>query len=148
MPYKRQFETSLTTQMQRIGFIVYPGFHLLSLSALSVFEFANLAKGKPVYAVELLSVTGGPVHGPMGLTVDTKQLGSDSYDTIMVSGGSLVLPPPELAEGLRDAPARYRRVVSTCTGAFALAEAGLLGGGGAPRHTGFMPASLPRAFPT
>jgi transcriptional regulator GlxA family with amidase domain len=82
----------------------------------------------------------------MGITVDTKQLGSGSYDTIIIAGGSLVLPPSELAESLRDAPARHRRVVSTCTGAFALAEAGLLAGRRATTHW-FYARQLAMRFP-
>ena len=57
--------------MQRIGFVVYPGFHLLSLAALSVFEFANLETGDPAYGAELLSLDGGPVRGSIGVTVAT-----------------------------------------------------------------------------
>ena len=34
--------------MQRVGFIVLPGFQLLSVSALSVFELANWEMGEPV----------------------------------------------------------------------------------------------------
>jgi transcriptional regulator GlxA family with amidase domain len=45
--------------MQRVGFIVLPGFQLLSVSALSVFELANWEMGEPVYDVHLLSETGG-----------------------------------------------------------------------------------------
>ena len=45
--------------MQRIGFIVLPGFQMLSVSSLSVFELANWEIGEPVYDVHLLSETGG-----------------------------------------------------------------------------------------
>ena len=45
--------------MQRIGFIVLPGFQMMSVVALSVFELANGEIGEPVYDVHLLSETGG-----------------------------------------------------------------------------------------
>ena len=45
--------------MQRIGFIVLPGFQMMSVAALSVFEPANGEIGEPVYDVRLLSETGG-----------------------------------------------------------------------------------------
>ena len=34
--------------MQRIGFIVLPGFQVMSFAALSVFEYANEEMGEPV----------------------------------------------------------------------------------------------------
>ena len=44
--------------MQRIGFIVLPGFQVMSVGALCVFEFANKEVGEAVYDVHLLSETG------------------------------------------------------------------------------------------
>ena len=41
--------------MQRVGFVVLPGFQMLSVSALSVFELANLEIGEPAYDLHLLS---------------------------------------------------------------------------------------------
>jgi len=37
--------------VQRIGFVVLPGFQVMSLAALSVFEFANKEMDEPVYDV-------------------------------------------------------------------------------------------------
>jgi hypothetical protein len=44
--------------MQRIGFVVSPGFQVLSFAASSAFAFANREMGEPVYEVYLLSETG------------------------------------------------------------------------------------------
>src|ERR1700726_3149401 len=44
--------------MQRVGFIVLPGFQVMSVGALCVFEFANKEVGEAVYDVHLLSETG------------------------------------------------------------------------------------------
>ena len=41
--------------MQRVGFIVLPGFQVMSVGALCVFEFANKEVGEAVYDVQLLS---------------------------------------------------------------------------------------------
>src|SRR2546421_12968592 len=51
--------TSWEVPMQRIGFIVLPGFQMLSVTVLSVFELANWEIGEPVYDLHLLSETGG-----------------------------------------------------------------------------------------
>ena len=45
--------------MQRIGFVVLPGFQVMSLAALAAFEFTNKEREKPLYDVRLLSETGG-----------------------------------------------------------------------------------------
>ena len=58
--------------MQRIGFIVLPGFQMLSVSSLSVFELANWEIGEPVYDVHLLSETGGSIRSSVGIGVATK----------------------------------------------------------------------------
>jgi len=51
--------------MQRIGFIVFPGFQVMGCAIMSVFEFANREMGKPIYDVRLLSETGGSVPASM-----------------------------------------------------------------------------------
>jgi len=55
--------------MQRIGFVVSPGFQVLSLSALGAFEFANSSVRRPVYDVYVLSEAGGGVRSSVGLPV-------------------------------------------------------------------------------
>jgi transcriptional regulator GlxA family with amidase domain len=121
--------------MQRIGFIVLPGFQLLSVTALSVFELANWEIGEPVYDVHLLSETGGSIRSSLGIGVATEPFGETDFDTVMVGGSAM---PGALTPGvikfLRQALQRSRRVASTCAGAFVLAEAGLLDGRRATTH--------------
>ena len=121
--------------MQRIGFNVLPGFQMMSVASLSVFELANSEMGEPVYDLRLLSETGGPIRSSIGFSLVTEAFNNANFDTLMVGGsavaGSLT---PGVIKFLRRALTRSRRVASTCTGAFVLAEAGLLDGRRATTH--------------
>src|SRR5258708_2139538 len=121
--------------MQRIGFIVLPGFQMMSVASLSIFEFANKERGEPVYAVHLLSETGGLVRSSIGFDLATEPLDDRNFDTVIVGGsaeaGALT---PGVIKFLRRTVRRYRRVASICVGAFVLAEAGLLDGRRATTH--------------
>jgi len=121
--------------MQRVGFIVLPGFQLLSVSALSVFELANWEMGEPVYDVHLLSETGGSIRSSISISVATEPFDDRNFDTVMVGGSAVVgALTPGVIKFLRQALQRSRRIASTCTGAFVLAEAGLLDGRRATTH--------------
>ena len=124
--------------MQKIGFIVFPRFQVMSFGAVSVFEFANLTAGETVYDVRILSEAGGPVRSSVGMTVETEALGDASFDTVIVGGGNEIeMATLGLLRFIRDALGKTRRVASICTGAFILAEAGILDGRRATTHWGF-----------
>jgi transcriptional regulator GlxA family with amidase domain len=121
--------------VQRIGFIVLPGFQMVSVAALSVFELANSQMRAPVYDVHLLSETGGLVRSSMGVSVASEPFDDTDFDTVMVGGTNAVEPlTPGVIRFLREALGRCRRVASICRGAFVLAEAGLLDGRRATTH--------------
>ncbi len=113
--------------MLSIGFVVTPGFPVMSLAALSVFEFANIAAGKACYDVSVLSEHGGPVPTAMGTTLETIAFGSSEFDTIIIGGNTRVVPTtPGMQAFVAGAAKTSRRMSSVCTGVFALADAGLV----------------------
>ena len=117
--------------MHRIGYLLTDGFQMLALGTQSVFEFANAVLEQPYYVVEQYAMQAGGVRSSMGVTVSCKAIGeAERLDTLVVLGVTDPLgnpTPAELVDFLRHA-AIWRRVAGICTGAFPLAEAGLLDG--------------------
>ena len=108
---------------------------------LEVFCAANRLSelSPPPYRLRTVSADGGPIQATSGLRI-TPDLGIDDATaphTLVVPGGyGTRRPQPELVGWLRRVAPRTTRVVSVCTGAFLLAEAGLLNGRTATTHWG------------
>lgn len=133
--------------MQHIGLILYPEFQVLGLSMSTAFELANVVVDRDVYTISLLSENGGFVKASAGFSVQTEALNKRQFDTLIVMGDNTVTQTsPALVEFVKQADATTRRIGSICTGAYVLAEAGLLDGKRATTHW-YRARDFQRAFP-
>jgi transcriptional regulator GlxA family with amidase domain len=125
----------------------------LCLEGVVAFDLAIPAQAftlEPRYEFSSCSIGGGEVRTTTGFALrpDAGLEVLAVADTVVVPAYfDLFLPPPtEAIEALRSAAERGARVISVCTGAFALAHAGLLDGRRATTHWAFAD-ELARRFP-
>jgi transcriptional regulator GlxA family with amidase domain len=106
---------------------------------------------EPAYTVELLAARCGPVVSSSGLELVVRRsfmTVRGGIDTLLVAGGigARRAPSGQLVSWLRRIAPRVRRLGSVCTGAFLLAEAGLLDARRATTHWGAC-GELARRYP-
>jgi transcriptional regulator GlxA family with amidase domain len=138
-----------------IAILVTPGVQLLDVSGpLDVFAEANVQTSTDIYQLRVIGSVPGPIRSSSGIRLmpDTS-IGhklTEKLDTLLVAGApkfSEAAPDPGVSDWLREVSRSVRRYGSVCSGAFLLANAGLLNGRRVTTHWA-VADRLAQAFPS
>ncbi len=136
-------------KVRKISILAYPWCEVLDISGpYEVFAFASLSlqrgglTDQPVYLMDVLAEKPGPVTTLSGLEIIATHAYNDSHDdvdTLIIPGGGVdsVLKDATLLNWITMMAPRVRRLASVCSGAFLLAECGLLDNRRATTHWDF-----------
>jgi transcriptional regulator GlxA family with amidase domain len=144
----------MSRSIKHVWFFVVPGADMLDISGpWEVFGHANDLLGRPAYELALIGPKAPAIKTRHGLVVsEVRPLPKIGRlpNVAVVAGGSPVTPLPnaeiELVAWLRRRHRRIPTLVSICTGAFLLGEAGALDGHRVTTHWRFL-KQLKTRFP-
>ena len=124
---------------RRLAVVIFPGFQLLDAAGpIAAFEIAG--RHQPgAYEIHVVAPEPGLVASTSGVSFQAEALSRGPWDTVMVVGGDATRAVKEftaIVEWLRKVRRTARRMTSVCSGAYFLAEAGILDGRRATTHWG------------
>ena len=120
-----------------VAILTFAGCQVLDVTGPAmVFQAANDVSGKEHYSVHILSPNGGTIQTNSAVVLATKplrDLSPRAIDTLLIAGGEvsglkILAADAQVRKWALQATAKARRYGSICTGTFALARFGLLGG--------------------
>ncbi|MFF5441710.1 GlxA family transcriptional regulator [Streptomyces achromogenes] len=117
--------------MLRVAVVASPPVSMFNLAIPELLFDKVRVDGEPGYEVVICAPEPGPMPttGTLDLYVPHGLEALREADTVIVAGtGRPLTPDPRVVEALREAAAAGKRIASICSGAFSLAEAGLLKG--------------------
>jgi transcriptional regulator GlxA family with amidase domain len=133
-----------------IAILIFPQFQLLTaVGPIAVFEAAARACTHPPYRLRVVAPAAGAVTSSSGVQLMAEKFTGAAVDTLIVAGGRgtrETSASPQTLKFIRDTARRARRTTSVCSGAFLLAESGLLDNRRATTHWE-RASEFARAFP-
>jgi len=156
IPKKGERMTFLSSEpkadsFRSIGFLLLENFTMMSLaSAIEVLRMANQLSGEELYSWYTITLDGEPISASDGIriTPDASIQTCPSLDVVIVSGGIDVFASynKHHIAWLKEMDRQQCLLGGVCTGAYLLAEAGLLDGYDCSIHWEYL-ASLQEMFP-
>jgi len=127
-----------------IGVLIFDDFQLLDAAGpISAFEMPMRGMKPPPYSLEIIAPAAGPVRSSSGAIMMAEVMPARPvYDTLVIAGGwgtRTVMLDERVLAFVRTAVKSARRVASVCSGAYVLAQAGILDGKRCTTHWGRTP---------
>ena len=143
------------SDQRQVVLLCFDGIQILDVTGpASVFAAANDALGRDFYRVNIISAHGGVVQSNSAIALTTQAIANidpKTVDICLVSGGSEqgiadFVANLEVQSWISQVHQHSHRIGSICTGAFALAELGLLNGKRVATHWAYCDDFM-RRFP-
>ena len=133
-----------TLKPRTIGVLIFDDFQLLDAAGpIGAFEMPMRGMKPPPYELTVIAPEAGPVRSSSGAVMLAEAMPRlPKYDTVIIAGGMgtrTAMLDPKLQAFVRAAMKSARRVCSVCSGAYILAQAGVLDGKRATTHWGRTP---------
>jgi transcriptional regulator GlxA family with amidase domain len=120
-------------KIRSIGVLIFEDFQLLDATGpIAAFEMPMRGISPAPYTLQVIAPVGGPVRSSSGAVMMAEAMPQrPDFDTLIISGGAgtrAAMLDPKMQAFVRAAMKSARRVCSVCSGAYVLAQSGILDG--------------------